>query len=185
MRAPSDITVLRSPCWWNLSHALWLLRVCIIVLLVVTALLVVVGDRVRRQVAIVAEKIRIVVLHEERDRIARELDDTLEQELAGITMQLDLAVDCFQQTPQTARQAVETARNMSRRSMIETHGSVWDLCCRMLEGRTVPAAAATTAQSVRRGEGHSLGVEVACTPHRLRPTPQSNCVATQRFIRAP
>src|SRR5260370_4469671 len=104
MRAPSDITVLRSPCWWNLSHALWLLRVCIIVLFVVTALLVVVGDRLRAQMAIVREKIRMVVIHEERDRLARELHDTLEQWLAGVPTQLVLAAVCFSLTETTCRQ---------------------------------------------------------------------------------
>ncbi len=70
---------------------------------------------------------------EERNRIARELHDTLEQELAGITMQLDLAVDCFQQAPVVAQHALETARSMSRHSMIEARRSVWDLRCQLLE----------------------------------------------------
>ena len=70
---------------------------------------------------------------EERNRIARELHDTLEQELAAITMQLDLACECFEQGPTVARQAIETARSMSRHSMIEARRSVWDLRCHLLE----------------------------------------------------
>ncbi len=151
MRAPSDITVLRSPSW-----------------------LVVVGDRLRAQMAIVREKIRMVVIHEERDRIARELHDTLEQELAGITLQLDLAVDCFQQTPQTARQAVETARNMSRRSMIETHRSVWDLRCRMLEAGNLVSALTQTVKSMANGDHTSIDVKVEGEPQRLATTAELN-----------
>lgn len=172
MRAPSDITVLHAPSWWSLSHALWLLGICILVLFVVSTLLVVVSDRLRAQMAIAREKIRMVVIHEERDRIARELHDTLEQELAGITMQLDLAVDCFHQTPQTARQAVETARNMSRRSMIEARRSVWDLRCRMLEDGDLVSALAQTVESMANGT--SVNVKVEGEPRRLAATTELN-----------
>jgi signal transduction histidine kinase len=174
IRAPADIAVLHAPSWWNLRHALWLLGVCIGVLLVVSVLLVVVSDRLRAQMAIVREKIRMVVIHEERDRIARELHDTLEQELAGITMQLDLAVDCFQQTPQTARHAVETARNMSRRSMIEARRSVWDLRCRLLEEGDLASALAQTVESVTNGGRTSIHVKVEGEPRRLAATTELN-----------
>ncbi len=174
IRAPSDIIVLRAPSWWNLRHALWLLGVCVGVLVVVSILLVVVSDRLRAQMAIVREKIRVVVIHEERDRIARELHDTLEQELAGITMQLDLAVDCFQQTPETARQAVETACNMSRRSMIEARRSVWDLRCRMLEEGDLVSALSQTVESMTNGERTTIHVKVEGEPRRLAATTELN-----------
>jgi len=50
---------------------------------------VVLGRRVRQQTRIIEEKIRRAGVLEERDRIAREFHDTLEQELAAITIQLD------------------------------------------------------------------------------------------------
>jgi signal transduction histidine kinase len=174
IRSPSDITVLHAPSWWTLRHALWLLGACVGVLVVVSILLLVVSDRLRAQMAIVRDKIRMVVIHEERDRIARELHDTLEQELAGITMQLDLAVDCFQQTPQTARQAVETARNMSRRSMIEARRSVWDLRCRLLEEGDLVSALAQTIESMANGDRTSIQVQVEGEPRRLAATTELN-----------
>lgn len=174
IRTPSDITVLRAPSWWNLRHALWLLGVCTGVLVVVSILLVVVSDRLRAQMAIVREKIRMVVIHEERDRIARELHDTLEQELAGITMQLDLAVDCFQKTPQTAQQAIETARKISRRSMVEARRSVWDLRCRMLEEGDLVSALSQAVESMTNGERTSIHVEVEGEPRRLAATTELN-----------
>jgi signal transduction histidine kinase len=83
--------------------------------------------------AVIRQKLRTSAVLEERNRIARELHDTLEQELAGITMQLDLAVDCFREAPAVAQHALETARDMSRHSMIEARRSVWDLRCQLLE----------------------------------------------------
>ncbi|HLJ87072.1 MAG TPA: histidine kinase [Candidatus Angelobacter sp.] len=174
VREPSDISVLRAPSWWNLRHAFWLLVLCTIVLFAVTALLVIVGKRLRIQMALVGEKKRMVVIHEERDRIARELHDTLEQELAGITLHLDLAVDCFHQAPQTAREAVETARNMSRRSMTEARRSVWDLRCRMLEDGDLVSALAQTVESISNGELARIQVKVEGEPRRLPATTELN-----------
>jgi len=97
LRSPQDVTVLRSPSWWTLRHTLWVLGITASILLIVLAWIVVLGRRLREQMEIIRQKLRSGAVLEERNRIARELHDTLEQELAGITMQLDLAVDCLQQ----------------------------------------------------------------------------------------
>src|SRR5437763_10198040 len=133
LRSRSDIVTLRTPSWWNQRHTLWLLAATGTVLLLVIAWVVVLGRRLREQMDLFRQKLRGSAVVEERNRIARELHDTLEQELAGITMQLDLATDCFQQAPRVAKQALYTARDMSRHSMVEARRSVWDLRCQLLE----------------------------------------------------
>jgi signal transduction histidine kinase len=133
LRSPQDVIVLSTPSWWNLRHTLWLLGITACVLLAAAAWVVVLGRRLREQMAIIRQKLKSGAVLEERNRIARELHDTLEQELAGITMQLDLAADCFQQAPRIAEQALDAARNMSRHSMVEARRSVWDLRCQLLE----------------------------------------------------
>src|SRR5579864_3392939 len=138
LRSPSDVAVVKTPSWWNLSHTLWLLGITTAVLLVVMIWVVALGRRVRGQMAIIRQKRRNSAVLEERNRIARELHDTLEQELAGITMQLDLAVDCFRQAPSVSFSALDAARNMSRHSMVEARRSVWDLRCDLLEQGDLP-----------------------------------------------
>jgi signal transduction histidine kinase len=133
LRSQQDIVVLRRPSWWNLRHTLWLLGITAGVLLIAIVWTVVLRRRIREQMEIIRQKLRTSAVLEERNRIARELHDTLEQELAGITLQLDLAVDSFHGAPRIAQQAVETARNMSRHSMVEARRSVWDLRCHLLE----------------------------------------------------
>src|SRR4029077_16784159 len=112
LRSQDDVVVVHAPSWWNLRHTLWVLSLTVGILLIVVAWIVVLGRRLREQMEVMRQKLRSGAGLEERNRIARELHDNLEQELAGITMQLDLAVDCFQQAPKVARQALETARNM-------------------------------------------------------------------------
>ena len=151
LRLPGDIFVLSTPSWWNSRHTLLLLGVTGAVLLAVMVWVVVLGRRLREQMTLIRQKLRSGAVLEERNRIARELHDTLEQELAGITMQLDLAVDCFQQAPSVAQHALETARDMSRHSMIEARRSVWDLRCQLLQdGDLVSALQQTVEPLVQR-----------------------------------
>jgi signal transduction histidine kinase len=133
LRSEQDIVVLRRPSWWNLRHTLWLLGITAVILLIALVWTFVLRRRIREQMEVIRQKLRTSAVLEERNRIARELHDTLEQELAGITLQLDLAVDSFRGAPRIAEQAVETARNMSRHSMVEARRSVWDLRCHLLE----------------------------------------------------
>jgi signal transduction histidine kinase len=140
LRSPQDIVVVAKPSWWNLPHTLWVLAITSGALLIVLAWVVVLGRRVREQMAIIRHRLRHGAVLEERNRIARELHDTLEQELSGITMQLDLAADCFEQAPDVAQRALESARQMSRRSMIDARRSVWDLRCQLLESGNLSVA---------------------------------------------
>jgi two-component sensor histidine kinase len=167
LRSPADIVVLRNPSWWNFRHAMWLLGISVGALLIVLAWVVVLGGRLRRQMAIIRQKLRSGAVLEERNRIARELHDSLEQELAGITMQLDLASDCFDQVPRVAREAVETARRMSRHSMVEARRSVWDLRCHLLENGDLVSALSEIVKPLAMQDKVEMNVKISGTPVRL------------------
>lgn len=167
LRLPGDVVILTTPSWWNTNHTLWLLGVTAGVLLVVIAWVVVLGRRLREQMALIRQKLRSGAVLEERNRIARELHDTLEQELAGITMQLDLAVDCFQQAPGVAQHALETARDMSRHSMVEARRSVWDLRCQLLRDGDLVSALAQIVEPLVPREQTKVNFEIHGSPVRL------------------
>jgi signal transduction histidine kinase len=167
LRLPQDVVVLTTPSWWNARHILWLLGVTGGVLLAVMVWVVVLGQRLREQMALNRQKLRSSAVLEERNRIARELHDTLEQELAGITMQLDLAVDCFQQVPEVAQHALETARDMSRHSMVEARRSVWDLRCQLLEDGDLVSALKQIVEPLVPREHTKVDFKVQGSPIRL------------------
>jgi signal transduction histidine kinase len=82
-------------------------------------------------------------------------------------MQLDLAVDCFQPAPGVAQHALETARSMSRHSMIEARRSVWDLRCQLLEdGDLVSALTQIVEPLVPRGHA-KVDIKIQGSPVRL------------------
>ncbi len=174
LRSPNDVVVLHKPSWWNLRHTLWVLSLTVGILLIVMAWIVVLGRRLREQMEVIRQKLRSGAVLEERNRIARELHDNLEQELAGITMQLDLAVDCFQQAPKVARQALETARNMSRHSMVDARRSVWDLRCHLLEEGDLVSALRQIVQTSSDRDHVRVDVNVTGSPLRLAPTVEMN-----------
>ncbi len=159
--------MLSTPSWWNLRHTLWVLAITVGVLLGVMAWVVVLGRRLREQMFVIRQKLRHSAVLEERNRIARELHDTLEQELAGITMQLDLAADCFQPAPRVAQQALETARNMSRHSMVEARRSVWDLRCQLLEDGDLVSALAQIVDPLVLREHAKVDIKIQGSPVRL------------------
>lgn len=170
LRSTDDITVLRAPSWWNFRHAIWLLGISVGVLLIVLAWTAVLGRRLRAQMALVRQKLRSGAVLEERNRIARELHDTLEQELVGITMQLDLASDCFEKVPQVAHQAIENARRMSRHSMLEARRSVWDLRCHLLESGDLVSALAEIIKPLAPADRVQINFKTYGSPVRL-PSP--------------
>jgi signal transduction histidine kinase len=167
LRTPQDVTVLKAASWWNLRNALWLLAIMAAALLLVLTGMVVLGRRLREQMAIIRQKLQHGAVLEERNRIARELHDTLEQELAAITLQLDLAVDRFRQAPQIAYRALDAARSMSRHSMIEARRSVWDLRCDLLEKGALPSALDRIVRSLATEDKAEICVDVSGTPLRL------------------
>jgi two-component system NarL family sensor kinase len=102
-----------------------------------------------------------VVAVEERNRLAREIHDTLAQSLAALTMQLEAAdVRAQSQGDLKLGGAVRQALTLARSSLAEARGSVLDLRAAPLGGRTLDQALEELASGMRQASGGSLKVEV-------------------------
>lgn len=79
---------------------------------------------------------------EERNRLAREIHDTLAQGLTAITLQLETAEALLDAglNPDTVRAKVHQALALARQSLDEARRSVMDLRAAPLEGRSLPEA---------------------------------------------
>jgi len=79
---------------------------------------------------------------EERNRLAREIHDTLAQGLSAIALQLETADALLETTtsPERIRHVVQQALQLTRSNLIEARRSVLDLRATPLEGRTLAEA---------------------------------------------
>lgn len=84
---------------------------------------------------------------EERNRLAREIHDTLAQDLSAIAFQLEAAEALLvqQADPERIQRSVSAALGLARKGLEEARRSVLDLRAAPLEGRTLPEALATLA----------------------------------------
>jgi signal transduction histidine kinase len=69
----------------------------------------------------------------ERTRLARDLHDSLEQTLTGISLHLGTAAKLFRGNPSSSTHHLQLARNWLRQSQEELRRSIWDLRSRELE----------------------------------------------------
>lgn len=84
---------------------------------------------------------------EERNRLAREIHDTLAQGMAGIALRLESA-DALAEAnadPEQVRQSIQSALKLTQQTLEEARRSVLDLRAAPLEGRTLAQAVAALA----------------------------------------
>ncbi len=111
-------------------------------------LLHIIGD----QIGLAIQRARISAEHtqaaarlatiEERNRLAREIHDTLAQGIAAITLQLETADALVPSHPERAQEAIRRALSFARKNLEEARRSVIDLRAASLQDRTLPEALA-------------------------------------------
>ena len=94
---------------------------------------------------------------EERNRLAREIHDTLAQSLAAIAMRLETADALAESSSSRLIDAVQHALALTRSTLDEARRSVMDLRAAPLEGRTL-----TEALQALAAEFDGLRVDVTC-----------------------
>ncbi|HEY0604737.1 MAG TPA: GAF domain-containing sensor histidine kinase [Herpetosiphonaceae bacterium] len=106
---------------------------------------------------------------EERNRIAREIHDTLAQGLAAITLHLEAAQALAETRPEAVQTKIAQALNLARTNLQEARRSVLDLRAAPLEGYTLPEALRLLAQQTIDEAGVALDIAIDPEIGRLPP----------------
>jgi len=123
----SDIVVLSSPPWWSTRRMLWVLGLAVGCAVLIGTWAVALRRRVAIQTKVIESQVHRAGAHEERQRLARELHDSLEQEMTGVGLQLETALARLSADPEAAKISVERARRLLHRAQRETRETIWDL----------------------------------------------------------
>lgn len=168
LRDAGDVEVIREASWWTrerLWSALGLIGLGLLVALAWVALL-------RRTVALrsaeLAEAMRArrdaVVEFEstlrERNRLAADLHDTLEQSLTGLALQLEASEALQDKGPERSKRHMMLARQVLDRSREDLRRSLWNLRTNPLESADLATALREVAAN--RAAGLPIRIEVNC-----------------------
>lgn len=127
VNAVSDVSVLSSPPWWNGRRMLWVLAGTLGCAVLAGSWAIALRRRVDIQTKVIEAQVHRAGVQEERQRLARELHDSLEQEMTGVGLQLETALARIINEPAAAKQSVERARRLLHRAQRETREAIWDL----------------------------------------------------------
>jgi signal transduction histidine kinase len=165
LRSPADIEVPRPGPWWTPRQAAWVLAAMLGVVALALAWVFTLRRHVRAQARIIWQRVKRETELQERQRMARELHDTLEQNLTGISLSLEAASLSLNSSPQMAEQHLGRALTHVDRSIQEVHRSVWALREESLEahglagsldeiGQQLASCSAAPITVSTRVEGH-------------------------------
>lgn len=110
----------------------------------------------------------------ERTRLARELHDTLEQALTGISLQLETAYKLFERNPPDAGPPLDLARRFLSQSRLELRRSIWDLRSRELEQFNLTEALSISSQQLLAGTSIVADITTQGQPQRLPEVVEEN-----------
>ncbi len=177
LRSPDDVRVMGPPSWWSTRHVLYI--AAILGALVLAFLCLVVYSRVQHW--------RLRAIHEERERLANEIHDTLAQSFSGIGFQLqairkaipheiprlqkqvDLACELVRHSHREARRSIEPLPP-DPRERIDLLSSLEKSARKMVEGGSVEV------EALRSGNPRPLSPRIADTLLRIGQESIANAV---------
>lgn len=126
---------------------------------------------VHKQALVIGEKLGDEAVSDERDRMARDLHDTLEQQLAGVALQLDGLDKVAKVDPSQISTRLGLARRMLRHTRVEARRSVWDLRSKVLEIQGLGTALRSMAAGASSDEGPLVLLDIGVL---TRPLPSGS-----------
>ncbi|RBP46130.1 histidine kinase/DNA gyrase B/HSP90-like ATPase [Roseimicrobium gellanilyticum] len=125
LRDARDVVILQSTPWWNSERIGLAFGGAMTLALLALIWIALLRRQVSRQLTVIEAKAQREAIMEERQRIAREFHDTLEQELAGLSLRLDAALPRVADAK--AHDLLDQQRRLLGRLQTDTRDFVWDL----------------------------------------------------------
>ncbi len=160
LRSALDVEVVGSPSWWTKKRLSALIGIIFGASSIFLLWAVVLKKTVKYQTRIISRQVEKEAVMEERQRIARELHDNLDQGVVGAALQLRSVIRLIDQNNlDGCRQIVNVARQMLEHCSQEARNSILDLRGGLLEHLNLPEAIQEALNSIR--EENQLDSKIA------------------------
>ncbi len=125
-----------------------------------------------------AQRIEDQATLQERNRIARDIHDSLGHSLTALNLQLETALKLWQSNPAKAQTFLAQAKNLGSQALQEVRQSVWAMRSDPLKGRSLEQAIASLAEDFHR----STGISPTCLIQLTHPIPANVSTAIYRIV---
>ena len=125
LRSAADVRLVRAPSWWKPQRLAAALAAVAAVAGIAAGWVVLLRRQVVRQLALIESQLQAEAAADERQRIACEFHDTLEQGLAGLSLRLD--VEAHGAGDERMRSVLKQQRQLLAGLQTEARGFLWDL----------------------------------------------------------
>jgi signal transduction histidine kinase len=176
MRSITDVRILQNPPWWTTAHIAITFGVAsAISVLAATIIAWLARQRLhtqalRRQMA----EAEFSAMLTERNRIAREIHDTLAQGLGAISMHLEMVKDQLKPVPDKVAKHLDIAHQTARQSLAEARESIWNMRSQVLENGDLATALQAILHSLTDGTPIVGEFTVIGDARRLLPAVENN-----------
>lgn len=176
LRSPGDVSVIKPPPWWNADRVVWVLSAFLAVAVGAVAAVMLASRRRlkdqehRRAMA----ETEFTAILSERNRVAREIHDTLSQSLGAISVQLELARGHANEISAPARTHLAAAHKLARAALAEARDSIWNMRSQVLEKGDLAQALEGILVQMTEGTGVTPNMRIEGTSRRLPPVIENN-----------
>lgn len=167
LRDAGDAVVLSAPSWWTAERLATALLVALALLAAALGWVTLLRRRVAQQVEIIRARVAHEAMLEERQRMAREIHDTLAQSFAGVRFQMEAVDANLPESAGTARAHLAAALQMAEHGQAEFRRALLNLRAQELPRDGLAGALAESARQLTAGTGIETATHVNGTPRGL------------------
>ena len=176
LRSLDDLQVIHKTPWWTTTRILILLAVATGLSLAAVGFVAWLARQRLREQALrrkMAEA-EFSAMFAERNRIAREIHDTLAQGLGAISMHLEMVKEQLNREPEKVVKHLDIAHEMARLSLSEARNSIWNMRSQVLENTDLSSALEDILRQLTEGTKIQAQFELLGTSRRLAPAIENN-----------
>ena len=172
LRSTADLSLLQAPPWWTPRHIIYLLGAVALASLLATGWVAFLSREQKRRRRMAEREFGAILA--ERNRLAREIHDTLAQGLGAISMQLELVKSRLPPEANGAGEHLEQAHQLVRCNLADARNTIWNMRSQVLETGNLASALTDVLQQLSGNTGVDGRMRVTGRLRRLPPVTENN-----------